>query len=117
MGLFYDCQQKAYSIQTVTQTVIHVRITPFQITFWFQSGCTFAKWLRAVYEESGRATQLTSLNKKNMENEQTIDALNKLVQINNERVEGYQTAKKETEEDDLKKMFVLFAQTSEKNTA
>jgi uncharacterized protein (TIGR02284 family) len=73
--------------------------------------------LRAVYEESGRATQLTSLNKKNMENEQTIDALNKLVQINNERVEGYQTAKKETEEDDLKKMFVLFAQTSEKNTA
>jgi prefoldin subunit 5 len=42
--------------------------------------------LQAVYEESGRATQLTSLNKKNMENEQTIDALNKLVQINNELV-------------------------------
>src|SRR3990167_7040801 len=50
-----------------------------------------------------------------MENEQTIDALNKLVQINNERIEGYHTALQETEEGDLRKMFTLFAQTSEKN--
>ena len=51
-----------------------------------------------------------------MENQQTIDALNKLVQINNERVEGYNTAMKETDEPDLKKMFTLFSETSEKNT-
>lgn len=52
-----------------------------------------------------------------MENQQTIDALNKLVQINNERVEGYHTALKETDEDDLKKLFTLFAKTSQKNVA
>ncbi|MES2555399.1 MAG: PA2169 family four-helix-bundle protein [Bacteroidota bacterium] len=52
-----------------------------------------------------------------MENEQTIDALNKLVQINNERVEGYHTALQETDESDLKKLFTIFAQTSEKNAA
>ncbi|MDH4473821.1 MAG: PA2169 family four-helix-bundle protein [Fluviicola sp.] len=51
-----------------------------------------------------------------MENQQTIDALNKLVQINNERVEGYHTAMKETDEDDLKKLFTQLSKTSTKNT-
>lgn len=51
-----------------------------------------------------------------MENRQTIDALNKLVQINNERVEGYHTALKETDEDDLKLLFSGFAKKSQKNT-
>lgn len=52
-----------------------------------------------------------------MEHEQTLEALNKLVQINNERIEGYHTALKETDENDLKNLFTLFAQTSEKNKA
>jgi uncharacterized protein (TIGR02284 family) len=50
-----------------------------------------------------------------MENEKTIDALNTLVQINNDRIEGYETASKETEEHDLKTMFAQFTKTSEKN--
>ncbi|HLP53985.1 MAG TPA: PA2169 family four-helix-bundle protein [Fluviicola sp.] len=52
-----------------------------------------------------------------MGHEQTVDALNKLVQINNERIEGYETAMGETDESDLRKMFDLFAKTSEKNVA
>ena len=33
-----------------------------------------------------------------MENEKTIGALNKLIEINNDRIEGYETASKETKE-------------------
>lgn len=51
-----------------------------------------------------------------MENEQAIDALNKLVQINNERVAGYHNALEETDEADLKQLFTLYAKTSKKNT-
>jgi len=47
-----------------------------------------------------------------MDREKTIDALNKLVEINNDRIEGYETASKETEEQDLKSLFSQFAQTS-----
>ena len=36
-----------------------------------------------------------------MENEKTIEALNTLITINNDRIEGYETAAKETEEQDL----------------
>ncbi len=50
-----------------------------------------------------------------MDNEKTIDVLNTLVQINNDRIEGYETASKETEEHDLKSMFAQFTKTSEKN--
>ena len=50
-----------------------------------------------------------------MDNEKTIDVLNTLVQINNDRIEGYVTASKETEEQDLKTMFAQFTKTSEKN--
>ncbi len=50
-----------------------------------------------------------------MDNEKTIDALNTLVQINNDRIEGYQTASNETEEQDLKTLFTQFTKTSEKN--
>lgn len=49
-----------------------------------------------------------------MENEKTIDVLNTLIQINNDRVEGYETASKETEEEDLKTFFAELIQTSEK---
>jgi len=50
-----------------------------------------------------------------MENEKTIDLLNTLVRINNDRSEGYETALKETDESDLKALFAEFARTSEKN--
>lgn len=49
-----------------------------------------------------------------MENEKTIDVLNDLVEINNDRIDGYETASKETEEADLKALFFQFGQTSMK---
>ena len=49
-----------------------------------------------------------------MENEKTIDVLNTLIQINNDRIEGYETAFKETEEQDLKAHFSQFMLTSQK---
>ena len=52
-----------------------------------------------------------------MDNEKTIDVLNNLIQINNDRIEGYETAAKETEEGDLKTLFYDFQQTSEKAKA
>jgi uncharacterized protein (TIGR02284 family) len=48
-----------------------------------------------------------------MDNEKTIDVLNSIIQINNDRIEGYETASKETEEVDLKTMFAGFIDTSE----
>ena len=49
-----------------------------------------------------------------MENEKTIEALNTLITINNDRIEGYETAAKETEEQDLKSLFAQFSSTSQK---
>lgn len=49
-----------------------------------------------------------------MENEKSIDVLNKLVVINNDRIEGYETAIKETDESDLIAMFNQFLATSRK---
>jgi uncharacterized protein (TIGR02284 family) len=49
-----------------------------------------------------------------MDNEKTIDVLNTLIVINNDRIEGYETASKETDEADLKTLFAHFKQTSEK---
>jgi uncharacterized protein (TIGR02284 family) len=49
-----------------------------------------------------------------MDNEKTIEALNTLIQINNDRFEGYDTAFKETEEQDLKTLFSEFMLTSQK---
>lgn len=46
-------------------------------------------------------------------NEKTVDVLNTLIQINNDRFEGYETAFKETEEQDLKAQFSQFMQTSQ----
>ena len=47
-----------------------------------------------------------------MEKEKTIDALNQLVEINNDRIEGYEKAIENTEERDLKDLFSKFVQTS-----
>ena len=49
-----------------------------------------------------------------MEKEKTIEALNALIIINNDRIEGYKTASKETEEPDLKTLFAQFISTSQK---
>ena len=49
-----------------------------------------------------------------METAKTIDVLNKLITINNDRIEGYQTASDETEEHDLKTLFSGFIRNSQK---
>ncbi len=49
-----------------------------------------------------------------MEKEKSIDLLNTLIEINNDRLEGYETASKETDEQDLKSMFSKFSLTSQK---
>ena len=49
-----------------------------------------------------------------MDNENTIAVLNTLITINNDRIEGYETAAKETEEQDLKILFAQFSSTSQK---
>lgn len=49
-----------------------------------------------------------------MEKEKTIDVLNTLITINNDRIEGYETAAQETEEQDLKTVFAQFSSTSQK---
>lgn len=47
-------------------------------------------------------------------NAKTIELLNTLVQINNDRIQGYLTAAKETNETDLKDVFGQLAHTSQK---
>lgn len=48
-----------------------------------------------------------------MENEKTIEVLNTLITINNDRIEGYKTAIEETKDDEaLKGSFLKFQQTS-----
>jgi uncharacterized protein (TIGR02284 family) len=48
-----------------------------------------------------------------MENKKAIDALNTLVEINSDRIEGYETAARETNEPDLKVLFTKLAETSQ----
>jgi uncharacterized protein (TIGR02284 family) len=47
-----------------------------------------------------------------MENQKTIEVLNTLITINNDRIEGYETAAKESEEQDFKTLFAQFSATS-----
>jgi uncharacterized protein (TIGR02284 family) len=47
-----------------------------------------------------------------MKTEKTIDVLNALIEINNDRIYGYETASKEVEETDLKMMFSHSTETS-----
>ncbi|MCH8495433.1 MAG: PA2169 family four-helix-bundle protein [Balneolales bacterium] len=49
-----------------------------------------------------------------MHNDKTIAAINKLVEINNDRIEGYENAFKNTDETDLREIFSSFAQNSKK---
>ena len=48
-----------------------------------------------------------------MNKEKSIDVLNTLIKINNDRIEGYQTATNETNEQDLKELFSQLSITSE----
>jgi uncharacterized protein (TIGR02284 family) len=48
------------------------------------------------------------------DNKKTVDILNNLVEINNDRMEGNFKAKDETKEPDLKKLFTEFAADSKK---
>ncbi len=50
-----------------------------------------------------------------MDNEKTISTLNELLEINNDRVEGYKTAIDETNDGDLKRIFTNLQETSAKN--
>ena len=52
-----------------------------------------------------------------MNTEKSIDILNSLIQINNDRIEGYETASKEADETDLKTLFSHFTETSLKCNA
>jgi uncharacterized protein (TIGR02284 family) len=49
-----------------------------------------------------------------MEKEKAIEVLNSLITINNDRIEGYETATKETEENELKALFAQNISTSQK---
>ncbi|MFV5695362.1 ferritin-like domain-containing protein [Flavobacterium sp. LB3P122] len=49
-----------------------------------------------------------------MDKEKSIDVLNTLIEINNDRIEGYETASDETEEQDLKSLFSQLMKTSQK---
>ena len=49
-----------------------------------------------------------------MGKEKLIDVLNTLIEINNDRIEGYETASKETKEQDLKTLFAQLSQTIQK---
>ena len=47
-----------------------------------------------------------------MENDKSIDVLNSLIVINNDRIQGYETAIEETDDQDLKREFANFIKTS-----
>ena len=47
-----------------------------------------------------------------MDNSGTLVALNSLIEINNDRIEGYNTALNETKDEELKTLFEQFAETS-----
>jgi uncharacterized protein (TIGR02284 family) len=47
-----------------------------------------------------------------MKTEKTIAVLNSLIEINNDRIYGYETASKESKETDLKMMFLQATETS-----
>lgn len=49
-----------------------------------------------------------------MNKEKSIDVLNTLIEINNDRIEGYEVASKETEVSDLKSLFSNLIATSKK---
>lgn len=49
-----------------------------------------------------------------MQTHESIEVLNTLITINNDRIDGYETATNETDEQDLKDLFAEFRETSQK---
>ncbi|MBC8004430.1 MAG: PA2169 family four-helix-bundle protein [Verrucomicrobia bacterium] len=49
-----------------------------------------------------------------MDNDKKIDVINDLIEINNDRIEGYEKASKETDEMDLRNLFASFIRTSQR---
>lgn len=49
-----------------------------------------------------------------MDNDRKIDVLNDLIEINNDRIEGYEKASRETDEMDLRNLFASFIRTSQR---
>jgi uncharacterized protein (TIGR02284 family) len=54
-------------------------------------------------------------NKMKQTNEKSINQLNNLIEINNDRIQGYEKAAKETKDNDLKSLFTDFALHSSAN--
>jgi len=54
------------------------------------------------------------LKRLEMKNEKSIEVLNNLIEINNDRIEGYETALKETNESDLTSLFTRYISNSRK---
>ncbi len=57
---------------------------------------------------------LVNLKSNKMEKNKSIEVLNTVLEINNDRIAGYETAIKEAEDADLKAQFMQFIQTSMK---
>ena len=49
-----------------------------------------------------------------MNNENSVEVLNTLIEINHDRIEGYKTAAEETDVSDLSELFLQFSATSHK---
>lgn len=49
-----------------------------------------------------------------MQNDKSIAVLNTLIEINNDRIEGYRTAFRQTNEEDLRSLFSRLGRTSQK---
>src|SRR5580693_8199149 len=62
----------------------------------------------------GESTDSALLRAKRTNKEKCIEMLNALVGTNNDRIVGYETALQETQENDLKDLFLQFIETSKK---
>lgn len=57
---------------------------------------------------------INNLKLRKMDNDKKIDVLNDLIEINNDRIEGYEKASKETDEMDLRNLFASYIRTSQR---
>jgi uncharacterized protein (TIGR02284 family) len=67
---------------------------------------------KTISKISRRNNYSQQLKTNQMDQEKSIDVLNTLIEINNDRIEGYKTASEETEETDLKALFSQLMKTS-----
>jgi uncharacterized protein (TIGR02284 family) len=62
----------------------------------------------------GESTDAAVASNKKTNKEKSVEMLNSLIGINNDRIVGYETAMKETQDVDLNALFLQFIQTSKK---